>query len=103
MLCFCNKFYFWAIPFFHLDNIEIVQSTQHNCDDCFPGISEYLNKSDFLCSNFDKKKVIIETFLLEKLNGTLNVSNNLLNSVDYLLKNRGALSVKELAEYSSCE
>ena len=97
---FAIRFYFWAIPFFILDNIEIVQSTQHNCDDCFPGISEYLNKSDFLCSNFDKKKVIIETFLLEKLNGTLNVSNNLLNSVDYLLKNRGALSVKELAEYS---
>lgn len=94
------RFYFWTIPFFVLDNVEIMQSTRHNCDDCFSGISDYLNKSDFLYSGFDKKKAIIETFLFEKLNGTLNISNNLLNSVAYLLKNRGVLSVKRLAEYS---
>lgn len=44
--------------------------------------------------------MIIETFLLRKLNGTLSVSNNLLNSIDSLLKKRGALSVKNLAEYN---
>lgn len=68
-----------------------MQSTRHNCDDCFPGISDYLNKSDFLYFGFDKKKAIIETFLLERLNGTLNISNNLLNPVDYLLKKRGVM------------
>lgn len=94
------RFYFWAIPFFVLDNVEKIQYTKHNCDDCFPGLNEYLNKSDFIYSNFDRKKIIIETFLLKKLNGTLNVSNNLLNSIDFLLKKRGVLSVKKLAEYS---
>lgn len=94
------RFYFWAIPFFVLDNVEKIQYTKRNCDDCFPGLNEYLNKSDFIYSNFDRKNVIIETFLLRKLNGTLNVSNNLLNSIDFLLKKRGVLSVKNLAEYS---
>ncbi len=44
--------------------------------------------------------MIIETFLLKKLNGTLNTSDNLLNSIDFLLKKRGILSVKKLTEYS---
>lgn len=95
------RFYFWAIPFFISDNIETIQSTRYNCDDCFPGLNEYLNKSDFIYSDFDRKKEIIETFLLRKLNGTGNLSGNLLNSIDFLLKKRGVLSVKKLAEYSA--
>lgn len=96
---FAVRLYFWAVPFLIQEEARCMAIPVSSCEAYFPGIETYLEEHDFASCSFQGKTALLERYLLGRLD-TEQVPVPLLNSVDFLLKHHGSLSVKELTEHS---
>ena len=86
---FAVRFYFWALPYFQISGRFDEES--------FSDLQSYLLREGFLEKDFTQRQVLMERYLLRRLEA--NVPGALLDGIDLLLCTHGRLPVGAVAEH----
>lgn len=96
---FAIRFYFWAVKrFLNLDMNSLCNQTL-DLELLLPGCNSQFEEL-FYCNSFDERILWMESYLLRILDPQ-RYHPDLYNSIEYLLRSKGRVPVREVCEYST--
>ena len=93
------RFYAWTAQLFSRRDLSDSGGRAFCAEEYFNGASE-LKKEIEGCTDFEKRVAVSEKWLIKKLEN-IRVNHDLLNAVDIMIDNRGALEISELCSYTA--
>ena len=93
------RFYAWTAQLFSRRDLSGSGGRAFPAEEYFDGASE-LKKETEGCTDFEKRASASEKWLIKNLE-KIRVNNDLLNAVDIMIDNRGALEISELCAYTA--
>lgn len=93
------RFYAWTASLFSRRDFSTSGGKAFNTAELFDGASE-LNSSIANAPSFVERAAVAEEWLVKRLEN-IRVNNDLLNAVDFIIDNRGALEIPELCAFTA--
>lgn len=92
------RFYAWTAQLFSRRDLSGSGGMAFPAEEFFDGVSELKKKIQNAC--FEERAVAAEKWLI-KQSEKIRANNDLLNAVDFIIKNRGTLEISELCTYTA--
>ena len=92
------RFYAWTAQLFSRRDLSGSGGMAFPAEEFFDGVSELKKQIQNAC--FEERAAAAEKWLTKRLEN-IRVNNDLLNAVDFIIKNRGTLEISELCTYTA--